>query len=40
MEPISPDEILKSENIEIPDTEDEDPDKDVLETDAPEEPED
>ena len=39
MEPISPDEILKSENIEIPDTEDEDPDKDVLETDAPEEPE-
>ena len=38
MEPISPDEILKSEQIEIEDAED-DPDKDVLETDAPEEPE-
>ena len=39
MEPITPEEILKSEHIEIEDAEDEDPDKDVLETDAPEDSE-
>ena len=37
MEPIAPEEILKSEHIEIEDAEDEDPDKDVLETDVPDE---
>ena len=37
MEPIAPEEILKSEHIEIADDEDEDPDKDVLETDVPDE---
>jgi DNA gyrase subunit A len=37
MEPITPEEILKSEHIEIEDAEDEDPDKDVLETDVPDE---